>query len=291
MLRFNFDFLKLIEPNLWKYLNIAQNSIATDPHNTMAKVRACMEFISKDMIIKYNKIHGENFKVGTLNENILRLRKNKVLDSKSQSACDVARHACNEVVHSLEADSEWAQLCLSHMNIFCKWYAKKYYNIESKEEVMIVDYAGPVQEYTAVVKYEEARQAYMNLNIEINDKEDALLVLASANLLNAYVKQKDAIIIMKPKYIFKQILVNRLEEIIKKRIDGVDIYFNTDITYIKIYDLQFSFHYLAPNEFMKKYMNSRFNQEQKWSGIRLQPCAGIIFNRAMEYRGYSNKVC
>ena len=41
MLRFNFNFLSKIEPNLTKYLDIAQDCIPTDPHNTMAKSRAC----------------------------------------------------------------------------------------------------------------------------------------------------------------------------------------------------------------------------------------------------------
>ena len=290
MLRFNFEFLSKIEPNLTKYLDIAQECMAKDPHNTMAKSRACLEVICKDIIINHDK------KCKIKNKNKQDLEKNpglgkytdilaeyKALDKKTKSAFDVVRSVCNNAVHSLEADSEWAKLCLMHVHIFCKWYDKEYYNIEDKKEVSIINYGGPTQKFNAPITHEQAKAAYLNLNMSISNKEEVLIVLASANLLNAYVKQQDALILDKSKYTFKKILVSKLEEIIKNKIDGVDIYFNKDVTYVKVYDLQFSFHYLAPNEFMLKYMKSNLNKVQEWSGIRLQPCAGIVFDRAMQY--------
>ena len=56
MLRFNFNFLDNIEPNLTTYLDIAQECMATDPHNTMAKSRACLEYICKDILINHDKV-------------------------------------------------------------------------------------------------------------------------------------------------------------------------------------------------------------------------------------------
>lgn len=286
MIKFDFNFLDRIEPNLKQYLDIAQNSIITDPHNTMAKVRACMEFIVVDILKKSPEALEKSKKGKSTDKLSKRLNSLKIcgiLDEKSKSACDVVRYACNEAVHSLESDSEWAQLCLNHMNIFCEWYAKKYYNIQNNNKSVVINYNGPRKEYTAIITLEEAKEAYKYLSINVNSKDDMLLILASANLLNAYVKQKDYVEFMKYKYIFKNILVNKLEEAIKKRIEGIDIYVTKDLTYAKVHDLQFSFHYLKLNDFMHKYMNSSFNKVQTWSGVRLQPCASIVFNRAKQY--------
>lgn len=287
MLRFNFNFLNNIEPNLTTYLDIAQECMATDPHNTMAKSRACLEHICKDIVLNHDKVSKKHKQDSDKNPGLGKytdiLADCKALDKKTKSAFDVVRAVCNNAVHSLEADSEWAKLCLIHVHIFCKWYAKEYYNIEDNKEVTIVEYKGDLQKYSAPVTHEQAKAAYLNLNMNISNKDEALIVLASANLLNAYVKQKDALILDKSKYIFKKILVSKLEEIIKNKIEGVEIYFNKELTYVKVYDLQFSFHYLGASEFMLKYMKSNLNKPQKWSGIRLQPCAGIVFDRAMEY--------
>ena len=229
------------------------------------------------------------------------LKQNNIVDLKLNSAFELIRRANEEYRKTKIVEKQWVSLCLDHIIIICKWYAKKYYykdldmnpkhieinnnpllnktntNIDKPKTNIIKIDTSLTSKY---INNNESKKAYRNLTMKINNEFDVLLFLASVNLINAYVKQNDAILYMQPKYIFKDILVKRLEEIIKKDIKGVSIYFNRETTYVKVFNLQFSFKCLPTSEFMNKYMASPKNKKQQWEGKRLQPCCSSILSQA-----------
>jgi len=134
------------------------------------------------------------------------------------------------------------------------------------------------------IEEEQAMKAYLGALSPIEDKYDALYFFACMNLLNAYVKKENAGEFRK-RYRFKDYVIHGIEQVIIKKIDGVEIYLQPDVTYVSLFGLQFSFHNLRPTSFLRKqYMNSPQNKKQEWTNIRLQPPARIIFEWAEEMR-------
>ena len=66
------------------------------------------------------------------------------------------------------------------------------------------------------ILHEQAREAYLNCLMKINDEFDAIYYLASMNLLNAYVKKDYAHDDFINRYTFKTHLVKGLETLILK---------------------------------------------------------------------------
>lgn len=106
-------------------------------------------------------------------------------------------------------------------------------------------------------------------------KEDAFLVMAAANLINAYVKQ-----VKDPhdefSYDFKRRVSDLAEEWIKTPLDGIKVSRFKEVTYINIDPLQFSFHHLQ-----KEPSVSQSLIEDPWVKLRLQPFAKRILISAI----------
>ncbi len=134
------------------------------------------------------------------------------------------------------------------------------------------------------VTEELALRAYIALLSRIDNRVDALYVFACLNLLNAYVKQAPKESEFSKRYQFKRHVVTCLEEVIRKRLSDVALYYSPDVTYVKILALQFSFHHVAPSRLLTSYAASPHNTLQEWSGIRLQPSAVVIMEWAGQLR-------
>ena len=295
----NFEFVKQIDAKRVSNKNKQNNKKF---YNELKKSSEILNSNPKEAINKVNFV-AEEILIDIINKEKLQECKNQSFERKiSYLKGNVSRNErfifdmfkMLKLTHNdysksnLKIDYEWTNLCMEYIYMICKWYGEKYYNIKvdnrikidkiKEDDAIIIK----IPDKNKILEHEQARIAYKNLKMPINSRNDALVFLASVNLVNAYVKQDNAILFMKPKYIFKNILVDRLEEMISKNIEGVKIYFNVDTTYIKILNLQFSFKYLPTNEFMKKYINCDKNKVQRWEGMKLQPCAGDILEQTIK---------
>lgn len=125
------------------------------------------------------------------------------------------------------------------------------------------------------------------LNVETLD--EAFLFFASMNVLNAYVKKKDAGDNFFKRYEFKHDIVRVLEHLILYPIKNVSFYLDKDVTYIDLLGLQFSFHHLPLTAISKEYQTSDINLPFEWKGIRLQPIATLILDEAIKMASPSLK--
>lgn len=136
---------------------------------------------------------------------------------------------------------------------------------------------------------EQAFTAYTSSLIKISNTFEAFYFFACMNLLNAYVKKKDANPALIKRYKFKEYVVRGIEQTILNKIADVEIYLNPSVSYVRIWNIQFSFHNIQPTPFLrKKYLHSVDNRIQEWAGIRLQPPASIIFEWAKETKDRKN---
>ena len=294
MLEININYLSKINKDIFDNLNIAIKDIQINPKNSMNKIYISAELVINDILNKEKLTSNNKKSKYTFIQTLELLKQNNIVDLKLNSAFELIRRANEEYRKTKIVDKQWVSLCLNHIIIICKWYAKKYYykDLDMNPKYIEINNNPTLNKSkTNIIKIDtiltskyinnnESRKAYTNLTMKINNEFDVLLFLASVNLINAYVKQNDAILYMQPKYIFKDILVKRLEEIIKKDIKGVRIYFNRETTYVKVFNLQFSFKCLPTSEFMNKYMTSPKNKKQQWEGKRLQPCCSSILSQA-----------
>lgn len=305
----NFEFVKKIDEkrinnknckNRKKiYIELIKSTelLKDNPKQAISNIHLLLKDILIDILEK-EKI--QNSKNQSFEDKLNNLKSN--IDRKDRFICDMFKMIYltqNDYNKSnLDVDYEWVNLCMEYVYMICKWYGEKYYNIKVDNRVQVVskpkivsneDFIINISNKNKVIEHEQARIAYKNLRMNISNRYDALVFLASANLVNAYVKQENAILFMKPKYVFKSILVEKLEEMIIKNVEGVKIYFNVDTTYIKVLNLQFSFKYLPTNDFMKKYITCGENKVQSWEGMKLQPCAGDILEQTMKIQqGFIN---
>lgn len=135
------------------------------------------------------------------------------------------------------------------------------------------------------ITYEQACKAYQVSTIlfnNIRNKSDALYFFTAMNLMNAYVKKPYADEYLKKNYRFKTYVAKALEQVISN-IHDISVYLDKNIAYVSIDGLQFSFHNVRPTKALEEYIESPKNKKQEWTGIRLQPAAGMIFDWAENY--------
>jgi len=133
---------------------------------------------------------------------------------------------------------------------------------------------------TEILNERDAQLAQQILNNHpAKTKEDAFLIMASANLINAYVKQ-----VKDPhdefSYDFKLRVSDLAETWAKTPLEGVKVSRFKEVTYVQIDPLQFSFHHLQ-----KEPSISQSLIEDPWVKLRLQPFAQRILYSAV--RNYS----
>lgn len=124
----------------------------------------------------------------------------------------------------------------------------------------------------------KAQKAYLNTLMKIKNEYDLFYYLASINLLNAYVKKDYASKDFKHNYIFNLNLANTLENIVKKNFENVKIYIDSDVVYIDIFNVQFSFHNIKYSTILNNYKLSSKNKVQVWKGIRLQSISSELYD-------------
>ncbi|MDY2883577.1 MAG: hypothetical protein SOT71_13080 [Romboutsia timonensis] len=124
----------------------------------------------------------------------------------------------------------------------------------------------------------KAQKAYLNTLMKIKNEYDLFYYLASMNLLNAYVKKDYASQDFKHNYIFKLNLADTLENIVKKNFKNVNLYIGSDVVYIDIFNVQFSFHNIKYSTILNNYKLSSKNKVQVWKGIRLQSIASELYD-------------
>ena len=59
---------------------------------------------------------------------------------------------------------------------------------------------------------------------------------------------------------------------------GVEIYFDHQLMYVTIDNIQFSFHAIPRTKKVRRFINSKANQMQNWRGIRLQPISPMVLD-------------
>jgi len=106
--------------------------------------------------------------------------------------------------------------------------------------------------------------------------EDAFLIMASANLINAYIKQ-----VKDPhdefSYDFKLRVSDLAQAWSQKPLEGVKVTRFKDVTYIEIEPLQFSFHHLQQEPSITQSVVA-----DPWVKLRLQPYAKRILMNAIK---------
>lgn len=107
-------------------------------------------------------------------------------------------------------------------------------------------------------------------------KEDAFLIMASANVINSYVKQ-----VKDPhdefSYDFKLRVSDLAQQWSRNPLEGVKVSRFKDVTYIEISPLQFSFHHLQQEPSISQSLI-----DDPWAKLRLQPYAKRILLNAIK---------
>lgn len=137
------------------------------------------------------------------------------------------------------------------------------------------------------IDYDIANRCYMGTSIlknRIRTIDEAFYFFACMNLLNAYVKKDYAKREFKKRYIIKEYVSEGITQILESNIDGIRIFIDKGIAYIKIFDRQFSFHNITMNNAIKIYMKSKENVRQEWEGIRLQKICMTVLKESIIYR-------
>ncbi len=138
---------------------------------------------------------------------------------------------------------------------------------------------------TIIIDENMAKRAYdYILKESVNNDSEALMLFASGNLLNAYVKDKNAAPEFRKNYYFKSVLAKHIYNLAIRPIKNVSVANNAraNCTYASVGSLQFSFHSLFDYKKLKE-KDDKTLQTVTWEGIRLQPHAGFIFNETEKY--------
>lgn len=113
----------------------------------------------------------------------------------------------------------------------------------------------------------------MGALISINNTYDALYFFSCMNLLNTYVKKEIVGEVFAKRYVFKDYIVRGIEQVISKKIKKISILLDPEFTYVTLFNLQFSFHYIRPSSYLtQNFLNSSFNNRQ-----------GFVYNRQQAY--------
>lgn len=141
------------------------------------------------------------------------------------------------------------------------------------------------------IEDEAVNEALANMYLKLRNSYDVAYFMASMNLINAWIKtQKDN---YNSVYLFKIHVVNKIGELLAKRIPDVSVYISQkeQVSYIRVFELQFSFHNLTLSDELKTFAASEDNHVQIWTGIRLQKKAQLVLSwtrqvRELYYRDY-----
>jgi hypothetical protein len=129
------------------------------------------------------------------------------------------------------------------------------------------------------IDIENIEIAWKNRNMVIKSFEDCFLLTASLNLLNSAIKDKSN---------RKNIHYGGIKTNVTRLLDCLiandnladDFWINTEennCAYIKIYNLQFTFHGIEINKSLTEFIKSSRNKVKPWEEIRLQKIANDIF--------------
>ena len=127
------------------------------------------------------------------------------------------------------------------------------------------------------------REAKSGLEIEVVTVGSAAYFFSCANLLNATLSGRYVIgsipsNLEKAVYSFKRRVGKVVESIIDNPIQGVEIYFDHQLMYVTIDTIQFSCHAIPRTKKIRGFINSKANERQNWSGIRLQPISPMVLD-------------
>jgi hypothetical protein len=128
----------------------------------------------------------------------------------------------------------------------------------------------------------ELREARAALGMELRTFGDAAYAFAAANLLNAATNPRSTFYrgSQKPPkeaYSFKQRVGRWIEGLAETPIDGVRLYIETSGTvYVTVGHVQFSFHAIPSSTVLARFIASRENLRQEWTGRRLQAIAPSV---------------
>lgn len=129
------------------------------------------------------------------------------------------------------------------------------------------------------INNENIEIAWKNRTMEIKSKEDCFFLISSLNLLNSAIKDKSNKNIIH--YGGIKTNVTRLFDcLIANKNLADDFWINTEennCAYIKIYNLQFTFHNIEINKSLTEFIESSRNKVKPWEEFRLQKIANNIF--------------
>ena len=140
------------------------------------------------------------------------------------------------------------------------------------------------------IDIENIEIAWKNRNMEVNSIEDCFVIVSSLNLLNSAIKDKSNRKIIHYGGI-KQNVTRLFECLISNNSLADDFWINTEennCAYIKIYNLQFTFHNIEINKFLSEFIESSKNNVKPWEEFRLQKIANDIFIIANKIKLKSN---
>lgn len=136
------------------------------------------------------------------------------------------------------------------------------------------------------IRTSDLREAKAGLGMVVTTTADAAYVCACANLLNAALNRRlraydGSLKLAKEVYSFKAIFGRAIDDILRNRPSGVQIYAEQGgLLYITVRGLQFSFHAIPESPALRAHRRSRSNEPQAWSGRRLQPVASLVLRWA-----------
>lgn len=140
------------------------------------------------------------------------------------------------------------------------------------------------------IDIENIEIAWKNRSMEIKSIEDCFVLVASLNLLNSAIKDKS-----NRKNIhyggIKTNVTRLFDCLISNNKLADDFWINTEennCAYIKIYNLQFTFHSIEINNALREFVKSPKNIVKPWEEIRLQKIANDIFIIAQRIKLKSN---
>lgn len=123
--------------------------------------------------------------------------------------------------------------------------------------------------------------------MKVYDSFDMFCLLASLNLLNAAIKKNE----FKKKVFYNDIkghIARVISFCIKYNKSHLfeDFYINPEenCAYVRVFNLQFSFHNIGKNDVIQDFVDSKQNVIKTWDEIRLQPIAPIIFDLAIDLK-------
>jgi hypothetical protein len=146
------------------------------------------------------------------------------------------------------------------------------------------------------IEAKQAKKAYLLLKtMALNTKEDYFLFLSAINLLNAYTKKDYATDEFKKAYSHKQYIEQAINSAIMDEKEILTFSHNKDgkggVLIVNIDDVQFSFHSVLPSAKMQLVMRDNLfeHEQEKWSGIRLQPVASSLFEDSIKLNNLSQQ--